>query len=86
MTNPPLDDLPRYPVHLNAFEVGLLLTSIYENKECVKILDKVVEQLISLVQKFRDEADVEIERIGDTIKMKDKEGNVVTREMYEWEK
>ena len=81
-----LDSYPRYPIQINAFEVGVLITAISENKKIVAPLGKVMDQLRELMQKFRDEAGVEIERTGDIVTIKDRAGNRITRPLYEWEK
>jgi hypothetical protein len=78
------EELPKYPIYINAFEGGVMLGRLWEKKE---LIPDVIKQLISLQEKFRKEAGVTITELGnDIIKLEDKLGNVIIRKKYDWEK
>ena len=79
-------ELPKYPIYVNAFEIGVLVSMIWrsQNKDA---LENVFKQLMDLVDRFRKQAGVKVQYLGKgVVKMTDKSGNTVIREMYDWEK
>lgn len=77
--------MKRYPINVNAFESGVLMATIWKSKKR-EALKAVFEQLLDLLDKFREEAGVKIEDRGDIIVMVDKDGTEIIRPKYEWEK
>ena len=74
--------LPDYHISVNAFETGALMSIIAEKR--VKV-PGVWQQLVALQKKFRAEADVTSEDLGDNmVKLTDKYGTVIVRERYDW--
>lgn len=77
-----------YTVRLGAFEVGVLLNflSRMEDDPSVRKLGALKQQLIIIAKRIQKEAGVTVEKLPDgTIKMTDRDGNVIIRPPYEWE-
>lgn len=75
-------ELDRVSIFVDPFEVGVLMIVIGDHPK----LQKVMEQLEAQLQKWKDDAGVEVTRVGNRITMKDKEGYEHTRDAYPWEK
>ena len=72
-----------YNIKVNALESGILMGII--NKERRKV-PRVWEQLMALHNRFRQEAGVWVEDMGDgMVKLTDKDGTVIIRQKYDWE-
>lgn len=79
-------ELPRYPILLTAYEVGVLQSVIWDSRGKSK-LEPVMDQLVALLQRFYDDAQVQITLLPDgKVKLTDRYGNTVIRERYGWEK
>lgn len=85
-----MENYPKYPIHINAFEAGMLTSMIYDY--CQKRPDKalylqgVFDQLRKLQEEFRKKAGSKIEDLGNNmIRITDGDGDVITRERYPWE-
>jgi hypothetical protein len=80
------DGAPRnIVVFLNSFEAGYLLSLIARRRD--KHLRRVFEQLVKACESVRRDAGVEIIDLGgDIVKMMDKDGNIIVREKYDWER
>lgn len=76
-------------INLNPFESAYLLTFIYrtKNDRDTNILKNVIEQLQQIGWKIKEEAGVKVEKLPNGyVKLTDKDGNIVIRKPYEWEK
>lgn len=81
------DDLPRYPITINAFEAGVLIVFIGNKPPAEQLRFKgLLNELCALEQKFRDEAEVTITDLGNgIINLQDRNNNKVIRHKYPWE-
>lgn len=80
------EKLQKFPIYLNAFEAGILTPVIYQSGQ-KHYLENVFKQLMEVAKEIRKLAGVTVEYLGDgKVKMIDKDGNTITREMYPWEK
>ncbi len=81
-----MSEVKKYVLNVNAFEVGVL-TAIISESGRKDLLKDVFKQLLDLRNKFREEAGVKVEHLGKgMVKLTDKDGNMIVRKMYEWEK
>jgi len=81
-----LSELPKYPIYLNAFEAGVL-TAVISTSDKKEFLKFVFDQLLELQKKFREKAEVKVTELANgLVKLEDKDGNVIIRNKYEWEK
>jgi hypothetical protein len=81
-----LSEPPKYPIYVNALEAGVLtaVISMSDKKEPLRF---VFDQLLELQKKFREEAGVKVTELANgLVKLEDKDGNVIIRNKYEWEK
>jgi len=75
-----------FTIQINVFEAGVLVSTIWQsnNRDSLK---NVFKQLLEISKKLREEAGVKVEYLGNgRVKITDKDGNTIYREMYEWEK
>ncbi len=76
-------------INLNGYECGYLLSFIYLHKddEDTSELKNVIDQLIQIGWKIKEEAGVKVEKLPKGyFKLTDKDGNTFIRKPYGWEK
>ena len=81
----PSDNLKKYPIYVNAFEGAVLMRLIFDSDKR-DTLRGIFKQLLDLYKKLREEAGVTETDLGNGyIMLRDKYGNAVIRQKYEWE-
>lgn len=74
---------PEYPIMVNAFEAGVLMGLITEQKAKVP---RVWKQLLALKEQFKAQAGVTTEDLGQgMVKLTAQDGTIIIRQKYDWE-
>lgn len=72
------------PVRMSSYELGFMTSLIADHRHKVP---EVWKQLMNMLNKFREDGGVKMTELGNGIvQLKDKDGTIIIREKYEWEK
>lgn len=80
-----MDEFRKYPLMLNPFESGMLLSKLLKSKDKQQLMP-VIEQLKAHVVQMREESGVVTTELGDgLVSMVDKDGTQIIRAKYPFE-
>lgn len=80
-----IDELPKYNIEINAFEMGVLMTCVWKDEKARNLVMNLFKRLHELNKQIKRNDGVKLERDGNNVVMTDKIGWTISREMYPWE-